>query len=125
MTVGQAPWPFADGQQVAGPFTILTVCTGNICRSPLSEGLLRMVLAGLPVVVHSAGASAMVGHSMTEPNRVIAAGLGVTDADVHVARQLTLEQLRGGRSRARTVSRAPSRGGRVVAAGESPHVHAA
>ncbi len=44
-----------------GPFKILTVCTGNICRSPLAEGLLRKVLRGLPVEVSSAGTGALVG----------------------------------------------------------------
>jgi len=28
-------------RRAARPFSILTVCTGNICRSPLAEQLLR------------------------------------------------------------------------------------
>ena len=36
-------------------FEILTVCTGNICRSPLAEQLLRTRLAPLAPRVHSAG----------------------------------------------------------------------
>jgi protein-tyrosine phosphatase len=49
---------------------ILTVCTGNICRSPLTERLLRSGLDGLwgpaaaDVLVHSAGTRAMVGRPM-------------------------------------------------------------
>lgn len=31
------------------PVRILFVCLGNICRSPLAEGILRHVSAGLPV----------------------------------------------------------------------------
>lgn len=77
-----------------GPFTILTVCTGNICRSPLAESLLRMVLVGLPARVHSAGTAALVGEPMSEQNRVIAVELGVTDAEAHRARQLTVEHVR-------------------------------
>ena len=44
--------------------TILTVCTGNICRSPLAEVLLRQRLEPLGVRVHSAGTSAV--EAMTE-----------------------------------------------------------
>jgi len=49
------------------PFRILTVCTGNICRSPMAERLLQ---AGLDNVspgefeVRSAGTHAMVGWDM-------------------------------------------------------------
>lgn len=78
----------------SGPFTVLTVCTGNICRSPLSETLLRMVLAGLPVTVHSAGTHALVGEPMQAPNQAIATDLGVADGAEHRARQITVEHLR-------------------------------
>lgn len=77
----------------AGPFKILTVCTGNICRSPLAEGLLRKVLRGLPIEVSSAGTGALVGHSMPDPQLQIAADLGVDDAAQHRARQITVEML--------------------------------
>lgn len=38
---------------------ILMVCLGNICRSPLAEGILRHKIneSGLPVIVDSAGTS--------------------------------------------------------------------
>lgn len=38
-------------------FSILMVCLGNICRSPLAEGIFRhkAALAGLNCTVHSAG----------------------------------------------------------------------
>ncbi len=45
---------------------ILMVCLGNICRSPLAEGILRekVKAAGLDVEVHSAGTAAYhVGES--------------------------------------------------------------
>lgn len=43
---------------------ILTVCTGNICRSPLAEALLRRDLAadGRSAEVKSAGIGALIGH---------------------------------------------------------------
>lgn len=44
---------------------ILTICTGNICRSPLAEQLLRARLAPLPVTVHSAGTRGLVEARMT------------------------------------------------------------
>lgn len=43
--------------------SILTVCTGNICRSPMAEGLLRHRLAARrEVTIASAGVGALVGH---------------------------------------------------------------
>ena len=44
--------------------TILTVCVGNICRSPMAEGLLRERLSasGKSVRVASAGLQALAGH---------------------------------------------------------------
>lgn len=49
---------------------VMTVCTGNMCRSPLAERLLaaRSAEAGLDVVVDSAGTHAANGvpiHSET------------------------------------------------------------
>lgn len=75
-------------------FTILTVCTGNICRSPLAEQLLRSALADLPVRVHSAGTHALVGHGMPEPSLVIAGELGVIDAADHASQQLIAEHVK-------------------------------
>ncbi|WP_308192542.1 hypothetical protein [Microbacterium sp. Au-Mic1] len=71
--------------------TVLTVCTGNICRSPLAESLLRTRLAELDLRVHSAGTHGMVGHAMTDPAQKLAHDRGV-DAGVtaaHRARLLT------------------------------------
>ena len=42
-------------------FSILTVCTGNVCRSPAVERLLASKL-GPTVSVASAGTHALVGH---------------------------------------------------------------
>lgn len=43
------------------PYNVLTVCTGNICRSPAAEALLRSRLDA-SVQVRSAGTGALVGH---------------------------------------------------------------
>lgn len=72
------------------PFTVVVVCTGNICRSPLAEQLLRVRFeaAGLPVLVHSAGTMALVGHDMTPEIAAISRALGGHGVG-HSARQLT------------------------------------
>lgn len=77
-----------------GPFSVLTVCTGNVCRSPLAAQLLQKALRGTPSSVGSAGIQALVGEPMTEQNRRIAVDLGVTSAEHHRARQLTPAMLR-------------------------------
>lgn len=49
--------------------SILFVCTGNVCRSPFAEALLRKRLeeAGVEgVTVQSAGTMAMMGHPVAE-----------------------------------------------------------
>lgn len=70
---------------------ILVVCTGNICRSPMAEGLLRRDLADRGVrgiTVASCGVSAWEG-SLAEPEAVDAlAELGM-DISTHVARRIT------------------------------------
>lgn len=46
---------------------ILTVCTGNICRSPMAEGILRQIFQADPfVTVSSAGTYAFAGNPATE-----------------------------------------------------------
>ena len=47
-------------------FSILAVCTGNVCRSPAVERLLASKL-GPTVSVSSAGTHALVGHPISEP----------------------------------------------------------
>ncbi|RNE62594.1 arsenate reductase/protein-tyrosine-phosphatase family protein [Cryobacterium tepidiphilum] len=71
-------------------FSVLTVCTGNICRSPLAEQLLRARLeaAGVPVSVSSAGTRALVDHDMTLQAAELAGVYGASPA-THAARLLT------------------------------------
>ncbi|WP_156252046.1 low molecular weight phosphatase family protein [Pseudactinotalea terrae] len=78
-----------------GPFRILTVCTGNICRSPQAAALLR---ARLPtalgpevvelLVMESAGTAGLEGWPMDEHAAAEAICLGVTDTAAHRARRL-------------------------------------
>ena len=62
------------------PFRVLMVCTGNTCRSPLAEGILK---ASLPagsrdrVDVSSAGTAALDGAQATSMAREVAARHGI------------------------------------------------
>lgn len=56
---------------------ILTVCTGNLCRSPLAELLLRQGLAGTGIEVFSAGVQAAEGMEMPPRAQRLARQLGV------------------------------------------------
>ena len=84
--------PFGDSIRdcVAHVVTrILTVCTGNICRSPAAELLLTKVF-GPDAVVSSAGTHAMVGHGIPAPMLRCLERDGV-DGRGHAARQFTAE----------------------------------
>lgn len=66
--------------------SILTVCVGNICRSPMAEGLLRRHLP--EATVSSAGIAALTGHPAASHAIDL---LSASDIDIsgHRARQLT------------------------------------
>lgn len=70
-------------------FTILTVCSGNICRSPLAEQLLRAGLSHIDgVSIASAGTTALVGEGMPEPAAALSARFRGAGAAAHRARQI-------------------------------------
>lgn len=73
---------------------ILTVCTGNICRSPLAGHLLAAHLTHHDITVTSAGTRAMVGSPMPAPARNWSLLLGGRGAEAHRGVQLTQEQIR-------------------------------
>ncbi|WP_164878175.1 low molecular weight phosphatase family protein [Microbacterium enclense] len=76
-------------------FTILSVCTGNVCRSPIAEMALADALSPIAEVsVESAGVAALVGAGVPEPARRIAAEEDI-DASHHVARQIDSALIRG------------------------------
>lgn len=70
---------------------VLVVCLGNICRSPMGEGLLKQALPG--VQVSSAGLTAMVGHGADPSSISIMSEQGL-DIAAHRARMLTEAQAR-------------------------------
>jgi protein-tyrosine phosphatase len=85
------------------PTTILFVCTGNTCRSPLAEALCKKLLAeqlgcrsdelpGHGFLVLSAGLSAMMGSEAT-PEAVAVAGQLGADLGGHRSQPLTAELL--------------------------------
>lgn len=67
--------------------SILVLCEGNHCRSPIAEGLLR---AALPdwIRVESAGLGALVGHPAAEEAQAVMAEAG-HDLSAFRGRQLT------------------------------------
>ena len=73
-------------------FTILCVCTGNVCRSPAAERLLAARL-GPSVAVHSAGTHALAGDPITPPMITLICGSGAR-GEGFVARQLVADLLR-------------------------------
>lgn len=74
---------------------MLFVCTGNVCRSPVAERVMRSRLApGLPIAVSSAGTMGLSGYPIDPPSALALRELG-GDSEGHVARRLTYEILAG------------------------------
>ncbi|WP_251976378.1 low molecular weight protein-tyrosine-phosphatase [Salinicola avicenniae] len=64
---------------------ILVLCTGNICRSPVAEALLRARFPERQIA--SAGLGALVGEGVEPTARALAEAHGL-DLSAHVARQV-------------------------------------
>ncbi|MBE0490322.1 MAG: low molecular weight phosphotyrosine protein phosphatase [Halomonas sp.] len=69
---------------------ILVVCTGNICRSPVAEAMLRRSMPDKQL--SSAGLGALVGHGVEPTARALVEAEGL-DVSGHQARQLTVDML--------------------------------
>ncbi|MCL7939464.1 low molecular weight phosphotyrosine protein phosphatase [Halomonas sp. ATCH28] len=69
---------------------ILIVCTGNICRSPVAEAMLRRHLPEREIA--SAGLGALEGRGVAPQARALAEAEGLDVSD-HQARQLTPDML--------------------------------
>jgi protein-tyrosine phosphatase len=81
------------------PGHILTVCTANICRSPMAEGLLRHALAAQAsplksLRVVSAGVAARTGELVTEYSVLAMKKAGI-DISGHRSQPITQELIDG------------------------------
>jgi protein-tyrosine phosphatase len=74
------------------PFSILAVCTGNVCRSPAVERLLANKL-GPTVTVRSAGTHALVGHAISDPMAALLLDSGI-EPNSFEARRLSEHMLK-------------------------------
>lgn len=75
-------------------FRILTVCTGNVCRSPAAELFLTRFLARVEgVEVSSAGTGALVGDGIPEAGLRLLAADGI-DGSLHKSRQFVPDLVR-------------------------------
>jgi protein-tyrosine-phosphatase len=78
--------------------SILVVCTGNICRSPMAEGFLRRLIAErrlrAGIQVSSTGIAGVSGSAPMPESTAAAAARGV-DIRRHVARRVDRDDVRG------------------------------
>ncbi|MGA0543052.1 MBL fold metallo-hydrolase [Neotabrizicola sp. VNH66] len=70
------------------PLAVLAACLGNICRSPLAEGLLRRAFAGRPVQIDSAALVDWNIGRAPDPRSVAVAAEHGLDISAQVARQI-------------------------------------
>jgi protein-tyrosine phosphatase len=73
--------------------SILVVCVGNICRSPMAEAMLQRRLHNRDISVSSAGLGALVGHQADEIAQNLMSERQI-DISGHRARQLDTTLLR-------------------------------
>ncbi|MFN3068182.1 protein tyrosine phosphatase [Serratia sp. J2] len=71
--------------------SILVVCIGNICRSPIGERLLKKAFPNKKI--SSAGLGALVGHA-ADPNSISVSKVHNISLEGHQAKQLTAQMCR-------------------------------
>ena len=84
-----------DRGRAGGPLRICFVCSGNICRSPTAEAVLRAKLAGTDwageVVIDSAGTGPWHAGKDMDPRAREALGRHGYQPPLHIARQFQAE----------------------------------
>lgn len=75
-------------------FGVLVVCTGNVCRSPVIEGVLRDRFRGRPISVSSAGVAVRPGELVTPDAARLLEELGAAPVD-RAPVQLVPEMIEG------------------------------
>ncbi len=70
---------------------ILVLCIGNICRSPMAEGLLKQALPNK--TIRSAGLNALIGHPADPFSVQLMAERGI-DISAHRAQNISLQLVR-------------------------------
>lgn len=111
---------------------ILTVCTGNICRSPLAEYFLRDALNSDHFQLASAGTHAVVDGAVPDQQIKIARKLGLETIIEHRGRQISGNDIRDAgliltatlRHRRRVVRTMPSAAGKTFTMREYAHLSA-
>src|SRR5271154_5680378 len=74
--------------------TILFICTGNVCRSPMAEALFRHATKGRGEFrIFSAGLGAVGGQQPTQHSVTAMKGIGI-DISAHRSRALTVDLVR-------------------------------
>ena len=74
---------------------IIFICTGNVCRSPMAEGILKVRLATInnkDIVVSSMGIHGLDHKPASELARQVCAEHGI-DISKHVSRQLDFNEI--------------------------------
>ena len=76
-----------------GQPSVLFVCLGNICRSPLAEAALRAeaVATGLAITIDSAGTGAWHAGNSPDPRAIAEAAKHGIDISTYRARQVRLQ----------------------------------
>ncbi len=72
---------------------ILIVCTGNICRSPMAEGILKEKLRGIVMKVSSAGTNTYDGFPASSEGITVSMENSI-DISGHLSRSLTENMMR-------------------------------
>ena len=82
--------------KLKAPSSVLALCLGNICRSPIAEGLLRAHVnrAGLTIRVDSAGTSGYHAGESPDPRSIEVMNNHGHDISDQRSRQLTKEDFR-------------------------------